>query len=270
MGVVIIIKLIKAVIGFLVLDLYFVFVPSLLNNPFLQFGAYLAFFPLAYIIAKWVGLKGLNGMGLIFHPGWLKNFFISFLIGFSFWLLMFEIQLLSGDLKWNGVREPSELIMPFLMIIFGFFVGSLINDLIVRGYVINLLKDKLHISWVFTISILIYALDDYWYAGFSMSNLIFSVILGLSLTYAFYKTGSIWADTGIHYGLNVAYGFFFGMVGSPGTSIFMVQEALNESLLSEVIYYLIPALMFLTILLVIRLYNKLTNKKKDVPISLDV
>ncbi len=246
------------------------FVPSLLSNPFLQFGAYLAFFPLAYFIAKWVGLNGLKGMGLLFHTGWLKNFFISFWIGFSFWLLMFGIQLVSGDLIWNGVLDSSELLMPMVMIFAGFFIGSFINDLIVRGFVINLLKDKLHVGCVFSISILLYALDDYWYAGFSLSNFIFSVILGLSLTYAFYKTGSIWANTGIHYGLNVAYGLFFGMVGSPGTSIFLIKETVKKSLLSEILYYLIPALMFFTVLLVIRFYSNFTKEKKDIPVSFDV
>lgn len=268
LGIVIITKLIKASVGFLVLDLYFVFVPSLLGNPFLQFGVYLVFFPLAYIIAKWTGLNGLKGIGLIFHSGWFKNFNISFWIGFSFWMLMFGIQLLSGDLIWIGVQELSESLMPILMIIVGFFIGSFINDLIVRGFVINHLRGK---HWmVFLISILLYALDDYWYGGFSVSNFIFSVILGLSLTYAFYKTGSIWANTGIHYGLNVAYGLFFGMVGSPDTSIFMVREAVNESLLSTILYYLIPALMFFTVLLVIRYYNYFPEERKDTLVSFDI
>jgi membrane protease YdiL (CAAX protease family) len=270
LGVVGISKLIKAVVGFLALDLYFVFVPSLLDSPFLQFAAYLVFFPLAYFIANWVGLNGLKGMGLLFHLGWLKNFILSFWIGFSFWILMFVIQLVSGDLVWIGIHDTSELLLPLLMIFIGFFEGSLINDLIVRGFVINLLKDKMHVGWVFTVSILIYALDDYWYAGFSLSNFIFSVILGLSLTYAFYKTGSIWANTGIHYGLNVAYGLFFGMIGSPGTSVFIVKEATKASILSEVLYYLIPSLMFIAVFLVIRFYSQNTNDKKNVPFRLDV
>ncbi|MEH7178167.1 CPBP family intramembrane glutamic endopeptidase [Neobacillus vireti] len=233
----------------------------------MQFVALLVFFPLASFITKWVGLNGLKGLGLVFHQGWLRNFFLSFGIGFCFWMLMFGIQLLSGDLQWNGTREPSELLMPVLMIIVGFFMGSFINDLIVRGFVVNLLKDKMQIGWVFTISILIYALDDYWYAGFSLSNFIFSLILGLSITYAFYKTGSIWANTGIHYGLNVAYGLFFGMVGSPGTSIFIVKATMNESLVSEVVYYLIPGLMFIFVILVIKFYSQSTYEKTNIPID---
>lgn len=270
LGVIIITNFIKATVGFLILDMYFVFVPTFFQNPFIQFGGLLAFFPLAFFIAKWVGLNGLKGMGLIFHRGWFMNFINSFLIGFCFWLLMFGIQLVSGDLQWNGLRNPTDLLMPILMIIVGFFFGSFINDLIIRGYVINLLKGKIHIRWVYTVSILIYALDDYWYGGFSLSNFIFSVILGLSLTYSFYKTGSIWANTGIHYGLNVAFGLFFGMVGSPGTSVFMVKEAANASLLSELLYYLIPSLMFITVLFIIRFYSQNNNGKNDVPVNLDI
>jgi membrane protease YdiL (CAAX protease family) len=265
MGVLVINKIIKAVIGFVALDLYFVFVPSIVLNPFFQFGALLAFFPLAFFIARWVGLGGLKGMGIVFHKGWLKNLLFSFWIGFGFWMLMFGIQFLSGDLKWIGMQEPSGLLMPLLMIIVGFFMGSFINDLIIRGYVLNILKDKLHVGWVFTISILLYALDDYWYAGFSISNFLFSLILGISLTYAFYKTGSIWANTGIHYGLNVAYGLFFGMIGSPGTSVFIVKESVNETLLSEVLYYFIPALMFIVVVLVIRYYSGIIDEEKDIP-----
>jgi membrane protease YdiL (CAAX protease family) len=247
----------------LILDLYFIFIPSLLENPFLQFAGLLAFFPLAFFITKWVGLSGLKGIGLIFHRGWFKNFFLSFCIGFFFWLLMYVIQFFSGDLEWNGIRKSSEILMPLLIILVGFFMGSIINDLIVRGYVISFLQGKLPIVWVFTISILIYALDDYWYAGFSLSNLLFSVLLGLSLTYAFYKTGSIWANTGIHYGLNVAYGLFFGMVGNPGTSIFIIKENVNQTTVGAISHYLIPAIMFLFLLMGMKFYYKNTNHNNN-------
>jgi membrane protease YdiL (CAAX protease family) len=260
-------KFIAGLIGFLILDLYFNLVPPLFGNPFLQFGAILVFFPLAYFIAKWAGLDGLKGMGMVFHDGWKKNFSISFMIGFGFWMLMFGLQFLSEDLEFVGFTKTADLMMPLLVVLVGYFVGSLINDLIVRGYVFNLLKGKIHIFWVFTISILIYAFDDFWYVGFSLSNIVFSIILGLSLTLSFYRTGSIWADTGIHYGLNVAYGLFFGLIGSPGTSIIIIKESKNETLFSNLLYYLIPALMFIFVLWAIKFYNKTTIPVKKIPFS---
>ena len=183
-------------------------------------------------------------------------------------MVMFGIQFYVGDLEFVGVHDPVNVIMPVVEVFVGYLVGSLINDLIVRGYVINILKDKIHIVWVFIISILIYALDDYWYAGFSLSNMIFSIILGLSLTLAYYKTGSIWADTGLHYGLNIAYGFFFGLVGNTGSGLIIVKETGHETVFSSILHYLVPAIMFLFVLFTIRFYSTLVPKIKNRKITI--
>jgi hypothetical protein len=257
----------KAVIGFIVLDLYFAIGTSLLGNPFLQFGATLVFFPLAYFIAKWVGLDGLRGMGLLFHHGWKKNFFYSFLMGFSFWMLWYGIEFQTGQLEYVGMKPLAELFMPIIEVFVGFFVGSLINDLIIRGFVLNLLIGRIHIFWIFTISILLYALDDYWYAGLSIHNIFFSILLGLSLTYAIYKTGSIWADTGIHYGLNIAYGLFYGLVGKAGGGIFIIKETGQHSTLSSLLSFVIPAIMFIFVLWFMKFYTHTKKPDMEVPFS---
>ncbi|MEH7076928.1 CPBP family intramembrane glutamic endopeptidase [Neobacillus drentensis] len=244
----------------MILDLYFNLVPVQLDNPFIQFGSTLLFFPLAHFIAKWVGLNGLKGLGIVFHRGWKKNFLYSFTIGFTFWMLMFGIQFLNGQLEFVGMKQPVDLIMPIVEVFVGYFVGSLINDLITRGYILQQLKGKVHIFWVFTISIIIYALDDYWYAGFSLSNIIFSILLGLSLTLAFYKTGSVWADTGLHYGLNIAYGLFYGLVGNPEGGILQIKETGQETVYLQ---YIIPAMMFIFVVWFLPFYSN--NTVKNVP-----
>ncbi|MCM3729437.1 CPBP family intramembrane metalloprotease [Neobacillus cucumis] len=159
--------------------------------------------------------------------------------------------------------------MPILEIFVGYFFGSLINDLIVRGYIFGLLKDKIHIGWVSVVSILIYALDDYWYAGFSLSNIIFSIILGLSLTLAFYKTGSIWADTGIHYGLNMAYGLLFGLVGNPESAIVSIKETGRHPYLSTNLQYTISAILFIFLFWLLKYYSINHNRhiNNKVPFS---
>jgi membrane protease YdiL (CAAX protease family) len=250
-----IVTIVKGIIGFLILDLYF-YSTAKLANPIFAFAGLLLFFPIASFVSKWAGLGGLKGIGLFFHKGLGKNFFYSFLIGFLFWMLMFSLEFLSGDLQFAGFRKPLEMLVSFVMITAGFFVGSLINDLIIRGYLMNLFKGRMRIGLVFAISILIYSLDDIWNAGFSISNTVFSMILGLSLTLAYYKTGSIWADTGIHFGLNLAYGLLFGLAGNPATSVFVVKEIVHTSWFADFAYFFIPAFMFVFILWAIKYYNK--------------
>lgn len=123
--------ILKGIIGFIILDLYFNLVPVQLGNPYLQFITTLLFFPLAYLVSKWVGLGGLKGLGILFHQGWKKNFSLSFIIGFSFWMLMFGIQFFTGDLVYDGAKGLGEILMPVLEVFVGYFVGSLINDIVV-------------------------------------------------------------------------------------------------------------------------------------------
>ena len=254
-------KLSIGIIGFIFLDLYFNLAVNGLSNMYLQLAAILLFFPLAHFIASISGIGGLKALGLSFSNGWKRNFAYSFLIGFFFWGLMYAARYWAGAIDITGVKPARDAIMPIMEAIVGFFLGSLINDLIVRGYVFGLLKDRLHTGWVFTISILIYALDDYWHESFSLDNFIFSVLLGLSLTYAFYKTGSIWADTGLHFGLNMAFSLLYGLSQKAGSGIFIMKEAVHTPLLAEQLPNIFSLAMFLFLLAVIKFYNNHSIKK---------
>ncbi|WML48868.1 type II CAAX endopeptidase family protein [Neobacillus sp. PS3-34] len=259
-------KLLLGIIGFLLLDLYFNEAVIGFSNMYAQLAAILLFFPLAHYTAKIAGLGGLKGMGIKFHRGWKKNFLYSFLIGFLFWAILYSLRNYAGVIEVTGVKKPLDALMPFLEAFAGYLLGSLINDLIVRGYVFRLLKGRISIGWVFTISILIYALDDYWHEPFSASNFIFSCILGLSLTYAFYKTGSIWADTGLHFGLNMAFALLYGLSKKAGAGIFLIRETGKSNGIAEMLPYFIPFVMFLFIIVVIRYYTK-ADSSGEVSIS---
>ncbi|MFD2443938.1 CPBP family intramembrane glutamic endopeptidase [Bacillus sp. CGMCC 1.16607] len=250
------------IIGFIFLDLYFNLLPVQLSNSYIQLATILLFFPLAHILSKFVGLNGLSGIGVHFHSGWARNFILSFLIGFSFWVLLNGYYFLIGEYTFVGVNKRF-FGMPLLEVIVGYLLGSIINDIMIRGYLITLLKDKLSMKWVLSISITVYALEDFWYAGFSLDNIIFSIVLGFSLTYAFYKTGSIWANTGIHFGLNMVYGLLFGQMGKPNSSLLIINESSKEFLLSQIVDLAVPFMMFLFMLWAIRFYKKTNENKSD-------
>jgi membrane protease YdiL (CAAX protease family) len=233
------------ILGFVLLDIYLNVFIAKSNNIVFQLLLVILFFPLLKVILKGTKLNDYKSIGIVFHPKWKKNLVIGFSIGFAFWLIKYVFVYFLNGFEIVGVKNLTESLISFFFVFFAFFIASFLNDIIVRGYIFGHLKDKINEKWIFIISIFIYALDDSWNEGFSLSNTLFSLVLGLSLTYAFYRTHSIWADTGIHWGLNVCYGIFNGMLGSTDGGIFITADNPNPPFFIELISYILPLLMFL-------------------------
>ena len=238
----------KVLAGFIVLDLYLNLGIAKSNQFWLQVVLVLLFFPLLKGILMLTKAKEFRKIGISFHPKWGKNIIIGFTLGFSFWLIKYILVFLFGGFEMIGMMPFPEMLVSLLMVMLTFLVGSFLNDIIVRGYIFGHLKERIPIKWVFIISILLYALDDSWNEGFSLTNTLFSLILGLSLTYTIYKTGSIWADTGIHWGLNVCYGVFNGTLGSSGGGIIVTKDV-PQIVHLEMINYIMPLFMCLFVYL---------------------
>ncbi|WP_160726027.1 CPBP family intramembrane glutamic endopeptidase [Bacillus sp. USDA818B3_A] len=247
---------VKVVLGFIMLDLYLNMGIAKSGQFFLQVLLVLLFFPLLKGILILTKVKEYKKIGISFHPKWYKNMIIGFIIGFSFWLKKYILVYVFGGFEITGVKSFPGMFMSLLMVILTFFVGSFLNDIIVRGFVFGHLKERIPLKWVFIISLILYTLDDSWNEGFRITNMLFSLILGLSLTYAIFKTGSLWADTGIHWGLNVCYGIFNGPLGSSNKGIIITKYG-QQSMLLEIISYIVPLFMFLFIYL---LRNKFLRK----------
>ena len=239
---------VKVLLGFFVLNLYLNMGIAKTSDFFLQVLLVLLFFPLLKGILMLTKVKKYKNIGISFHSKWWRNLLIGFMIGFSFWLMKYILVYIFGGFEIIGVKSLPEMIMSLLMVMLIFFVGSFLNDIIIRGFVFGHLKERIPLKWVFIISLILYALDDSWNEGFSFTNTLFSLFLGLSLTYVIFKTGSLWANTGIHWGLNVCYGIFNGPLGSSDGGIITTKFE-QQSMFLEMISYSIPLFMFLFVYL---------------------
>lgn len=233
-------------ITYVLLALYFYYLPVIFPmNDMIRFFHLLLFFPLAHFMAKWHHGKGLESYGLYFFKGWFKNLYTGFMIGCIAWSILFFLYFTSG--RYTGIELIAETrsILIIFVIFVGYGLGSLINDMLVRGLVFSYFKSKLTFTQLFILSVILYSLDDCWNEGLSLQNMIFSIILGLSLTYSFYKSGSIWANTGIHMGLNVVYGLFFGVSGRIGDGIFTFSVSANPVMDTTWLSSMIALILFL-------------------------
>lgn len=210
--------------SYLLLSLYFYLIPTLIPmNDVFRFLHLLSFFPLAYFVARAFFQQGFNSFGLIFFKGWQKNLGLGLAIGFGCWSLLFGLRIFLGEYVVYGVKPFNESLVIVIVVCLGFGVGSLISDMIVRGLIFHHFRHQLSFRMLVGVAVLLYAMDDIWLEGLSLNNFIFSVCLGISFAYAFFKTSSIWANTGLHAGLNIAYGLFFGVSGNVGEGIILFQ-----------------------------------------------
>ena len=258
----------KCVISFvgsyIMLSLYFYLIPMLVQmNDILRFIHLLIFFPFAFLLAKILFRKGLESYGLIFFKGWQRNLALGLIIGFCCWSMLFGLRILLGEYAISGIKPFTESLAVLLIVVVGFGAGSLISDMIVRGLVYHHFKERLSFKMTLTIAVLLYAMDDVWLEGFSVNNFIFSMCLGISFAYSFYKTNSIWANTGLHAGLNIAYGLFFGVAGSPGAGIFHFQVENSHYLLSPWLSSIMALIMFLIVHWSISLFHQDNSRTDD-------
>jgi membrane protease YdiL (CAAX protease family) len=240
-------KLMFGLGGFIIIDLYFNVTTHFISNTVIQFLSILLFFPIASYIAKLNGLPGLRGIGLAKNKNSLNYFLISFLIGFSVWSVLYLTYWSFGKFEITGVQTGWNAGWILLQVLVGFFLGSFINDMVTRGYVMNLLRGKMPPLLIGIISIFIYSLDDFWNGDLTLMNFVFSLMLGCSLTFAFYKTGTIWADTGLHFGLNTAYGLIYGLIGKPGGGIILISKGEINPVVNNTIVLTMASLLFVVV-----------------------
>ncbi|MDZ5471563.1 type II CAAX endopeptidase family protein [Bacillus sp. 31A1R] len=238
----------KFLLAFLILSLYFNLVPQLFPmNDILRFIHLVSFFPIALIVSKKLFKSGLELYGVKFFKGWYGLILVGFATGFISWAILYILSFVFNKYEYISMKSFTESGLILIVVLVGFGLGSLINDMIVRGLVFNSLKGKLPIYLIFILSILIYSFDDIWFAGFSVQNTIFSIALGLSLTYAIYKTNSIWMTTGIHWGLNVCYGVLFSVSNKVGDGIILFEVNKRAPILLDWMSTIISIMMFIFI-----------------------
>ncbi|MBD2871328.1 CPBP family intramembrane glutamic endopeptidase [Paenibacillus arenilitoris] len=241
--------ILQAIMGFLILDLYFNLIPHLIplgTVPWLVYA--IGFFVLAHHVAKLTGLDGIGSLGVSSHYGWKRNLRIGIAYGSVLWAMMYTLLWLFGDFRVTGVKAAPEAVILLIEALAVMFLGSLINDLIVRGYVFAHLKGKMRAGLLLLLSSAIYAADDVWLAGFSMQNAIFSMILGLSLGYALLETGSIWLSTGIHWGLNAMYCLVHGIPGrEEAKGLLLAEQGTSGASMLDNAHIIAAALLFIAL-----------------------
>ncbi|MEJ8755795.1 CPBP family intramembrane glutamic endopeptidase [Pontibacter sp. H259] len=241
------------VIGFVLLNLYFNGIPKLFTLDVLPWLAFTAgFFVVAHLFAKYVlRLKGLAAFGLYLQQGWLKLLLTGFILGLSIWALKYLVFYLMGKYEATGLMDSGYILGMLAQALLAMLLVSAINDVLVRGYWLPYFRKNNLMPWYLLVTTILYALDDFWNEGMSITNFAFSMVLGLSLAYTVVKTGNIWMAIGIHWGSNM---MFRAMAGFDGQGIWKLQNT-KDGAVYEWVSILITALLLPVV------YALLRNRK---------
>lgn len=171
------------------------------------------FFVLAYLVARFLGLTGLSGLGMVRHSGWSGNLATGFLAGAAVYALKYAAFSALGKFEVTGVMPGAYILQTVLLAVVAMLFSSLLNDVVIRGYLYSAGQHHRLVKLFLPASVFLYVLTDAWMAGFGWVNLVFSGILGLAFGYTVLKTGSIWMSFGLHWGGNVMYRMMYGFNG---------------------------------------------------------
>lgn len=200
--------------GFLLLDLYANLVPRWVGHAVPAWLAYVAgFFLLAFVLCRYgLGLRRLSAVGLG-GPGRVRDLATGFLLGFGLWTLKNVVYAAMGKFVLAGWRDAAFALPLLAQALLGMALASAINDLMIRGYGLAFCRRFRLMAAYLVVTSVVYALDDGWNEGLRLDNLVFSLVLGISLAYTVLRTGGIWMSIGIHWGGNVCYRILSGFDG---------------------------------------------------------
>lgn len=235
---------------FVLLDLYANLVPRWVGYAIPAWLAYVAgFFLLAFLLFRFgLQLRSAATVGLGRYPGWWRHLVIGFAVGFGIWALKNVVFAAMGKFELVGWRDLGFALPLIGQALVGMFLTSAINDLMIRGYGLAFCRRFGLVGWYVLLTSLVYALDDSWNEGVQLNNVVFSLILGVTLAYTVLRTGGIWMSIGIHWGGNMC---FRVMSGFDGNGIARLEHVV-DGVRFEYASMLVTALMLPVVMLLLR------------------
>ncbi|MGV3540847.1 MAG: CPBP family intramembrane glutamic endopeptidase [Rufibacter sp.] len=191
------------------------------QNILLFLGFMLAVVPVAYVVARLHGFKGLTAWGMQFN----RKYALLLLIGLALGLIVngvaFAVRLWVGIEVVALVPETSTLVTQTLVFAFGTFLPSLAEDILTRGYLFAHFQEKMS-KWGFILfSSVIYVLNHIYSLNDGFAALSFLFVLGVMLAIPLLYTKNIWYTVGAHWAGNIIYRFNKDVITvEEGTSAF--------------------------------------------------
>jgi len=152
----------------------------------------------------------LRGMGLVFRPGWRREFGLGAALGWGMLVVSILPLVFSGGLNitfWLVPRQFGFLLIDFLMLA----VASLAEEVAFRGYPFQRLIDAVGPTLATLVSSLAFAALHMFNPGANRASFLFTVFCSWLLSVAYLRTRALWVCWGWHFAWNASMCLLFGL-----------------------------------------------------------
>ena len=205
--------------GILTIPLYIVLlkIPLFYNNQDLllllvNLLTFAAISLLVFFRVKVIEKRSLSSIGFN-KNNWLKKYSLGFLIGLAMMSIIVLILLSFGyiTIEENPI-QPVEVsaISSVLVILFGWIIQGATEEIVTRGWLLNVLTSKYNIGVGLLISSTLFGLMHLTNPNVNYIAVINIILVGLFYGLCVIKTNDLWAVCGMHTAWNFAQGNLFG------------------------------------------------------------
>jgi uncharacterized protein len=152
----------------------------------------------------------IRSMGLVFRPGWRREFGLGAALGWGMLVASILPLVLSGGLIitfWTIPRQFGILFIDFLMLA----VASLAEEVAFRGYPFQRLIDALGPTLATIVSSLAFAAVHMFNPAANRASFLFTVFCSWLLSLAYLRTRALWVCWGWHFAWNASMCLLFGL-----------------------------------------------------------
>lgn len=203
----------------LTIPLYIVFlkIPLFFYNPdllllFLNLLTFATISSLVFFRVKVIERRSLSSIGLN-KNNWLKKYLLGFFIGLVMMSIIVLILLSFGyiTIEKNPIQPVGvSAISSVLVILFGWIIQGATEEIVTRGWLLNVLSNKYNIGVGLLISSTLFGLMHLSNPNVNYIAVINIILVGLFYGFYVIKTNDLWAVCGMHTAWNFAQGNLFG------------------------------------------------------------
>lgn len=203
----------------LTIPLYIVFlkIPLFFYNQnllllFLNLLTFATISSLVFFRVKVIERRSLSSIGLN-KNNWLKKYLLGFFIGLVMMSIIVLILLSFGyiTIEKNPIQPVGvSAISSVLVILFGWIIQGATEEIVTRGWLLNVLSNKYNIGVGLLISSTLFGLMHLSNPNVNYIAVINIILVGLFYGFYVIKTNDLWAVCGMHTAWNFAQGNLFG------------------------------------------------------------